>query len=63
MISDYFNFCGLKDVTMPAAKKIINKNSQTKIPLIFSNKQVESINNEINKFETLTGRDFGHWKK
>jgi len=62
-LSEYFNFCGLKDVVIPNAKKIINKNSQTKMPLIFSNKQVDLINIEINKFETLTDRDFGHWKK
>jgi hypothetical protein len=62
-LSDYFNFCGLKDVTVPSAKKIINKNSQTKIPLAFSNKQVDLINTEISKFEKLVGRDFAHWKK
>jgi hypothetical protein len=62
-LSDYFNFCGLRDVTIPAAKKIINKNPQTKIPLTFSNKQIDLINTEISKFEKLVRRDLIHWKK
>ena len=62
-LSDYFKFCGLRDVQIPAAEKVVNKNSQQKVPMVFSALQIELINQEISEFEQLTGRDFSGWRR
>lgn len=60
-LSDYFNFCGLRDVVLPDYKRIINANLQPKISVPFSTQQIKAINAEVEKFEKLTGRNFSHW--
>ena len=60
-LSEYFSFCGLRNVTIPGFDKVVNKNSRPKVLLTFSDNQIKTINSEITKFEQLVGRDFGHW--
>lgn len=63
---DYMSFC---EITVANSKNInydekINvnpKNKKTKI--IFTEKQINYINQEIDKFQTLVDRDLTHWKK
>lgn len=62
-LSEYFNFCGLRDVAIPGFEKIINANPRSKVSVKFSNRQIKLINAEIKKFEELTERKFSHWMR
>lgn len=63
-LSDYLNFVGLEDLDIVDYDQHQNVNTDPlNADLTFTSTQIQLVNQEIDKFQQLIGRDLTHWKK